>query len=101
MIESGELNDPTSARTRRYLPLFRAAPEPDLAADDRAGWAGLLADRTSETGDPRDAMCIVTDGEYGTVSSSLLALPAYANERPAWLYAEGRPGEAAWERVGA
>jgi hypothetical protein len=99
ILESGELNDPTSARTRRYLPLFRAATEPDPAADEWSGWSALLADRTSETGDPRDAMCIVTDGEYGSVSSSLLALPAYTNERPAWLYADGRPGEVTWERV--
>jgi hypothetical protein len=99
MIESGELNDPASARTRRYLPLFRAAPQPDPTADDWSGWQALLADRTSETGDPRDAMCIVTEGEYGTVSGSLLALPAYANERPVWLYADGRPGEARWARV--
>jgi hypothetical protein len=100
MLESGELNDPTSARTRHYLPLFRTAPEPDPA--DLASWAGwqaLLADRTSETGDPRDAMCIITEGEYGTVSGSLLALPAYATERPVWLYADGRPGEVPWGRV--
>jgi hypothetical protein len=59
----------------------------------------LLADRTSASGDPRDAMCIVTDGRVRHVSSTLLALPPYANQRPAWFFADGRPGEAAWERV--
>jgi alkanesulfonate monooxygenase SsuD/methylene tetrahydromethanopterin reductase-like flavin-dependent oxidoreductase (luciferase family) len=44
-------------------------------------------------------MCIVTDGEYGTVSASLLALPRYASERPVWLYADGRPGEAEFAAV--
>ena len=36
-------------------------------------------------------MCIVTDGDYGTVSSSLLALPRHAGERPVYLHAEARP----------
>lgn len=99
MLEAGELDDPSSARTRRYLPLFRAAPEPDPAAVDWEAWTGLLGDRASETGEPRDAMCIVTGGEYGTLSGSLLALPPYPDQRPVWLFADGRPGEAAWERV--
>ena len=38
-------------------------------------------------------MCIVTDGEYGTVSSTLVALPPHVTETPAYLHAEGRPGE--------
>ena len=46
-------------------------------------------------------MCIVTKGEYGTVSSTLLALPRYASERPVWLYADGRPGEAEFVEVKA
>jgi hypothetical protein len=99
LLEAGELNDPGMARTRRYLPLFRGAEAPDPGRDEWSAWVTLLADRTSASGDPRDAMCIVTDGEYGTVSSTLLALPPFANQRPAWFFADGRPGEAAWERV--
>jgi uncharacterized protein with NRDE domain len=99
IIEAGELNDPHSARTRRYLPRFAAAPPPDPAADDWAAWQALLADRGGDTGDPRDAMCIVTEGTYGTRSSSLIALPADPAEPARWLHADGRPGEAAWRRV--
>jgi hypothetical protein len=99
MLESGDLNDRRSGRTRRYLPLFRSAPPPDPGRDEWEAWKALLADRTSETTEPRDAMTIVTDGEYGTVSSSLLALPPYPNHRPVWLYADGRPGEAFWTPV--
>lgn len=99
LLEAGELNDPFSARTRRYLPLFRDAPPPDPGEDAWQRWMELLADRTSATGNPRDAMCIVTEGEYGTVSSSLLALAPYAGLVPVWLYADGRPGEAPWAAV--
>ena len=99
MLEAGDLNDPGSARTRRYLPLFRSAPVPDPGEDRWEAWKELLAERASASGDPREAMTIVTDGEYGTVSSSLLALPPYPSEQPVWLYADGRPGEAFWTRV--
>lgn len=99
LLEAGELDDPHSARTRRYRPLFRDAPPPDPDADDWSAWQALLADRRSETGDPRDAMCIVTDGPYGTRSSCLLALPADPLEPPRWQHADGPPGEAPWQRV--
>ena len=46
-------------------------------------------------------MTVVTDSAIGTVSSSLIALPAaaLADEAPWWLYADGRPGEVDYERV--
>jgi hypothetical protein len=99
MIEAGELDDPTSARIRRFLPQFRFAPPPDPAAGDWSSWEGLLASRTSRNNDPRDAMCVVTDGEYGTVSSTLVALPPHVIEPPIYLHAEGRPGHAAFVAV--
>lgn len=101
MIAAGELDDPASPRIARFLPQFRFVPAPDPARGDWSGWQALLAERTSPTGEPRDAMCIVTEGEYGTVSSTLLALPRYASEPALWLHADGRPGEAAWGPVPA
>jgi len=101
LLDAGELNDAISPRTRRYLPLFRETPAPDPDAGDWSSWVEILADRTSASGEPRDAMCVVTEGEYGTVSASLLALPRYARERPVWLHAEGRPGEAGFVAVTA
>ena len=80
MIEAGELDDPASARIGRFLPQFRFVPAPDPAAGDWSAWEALLAERTARTGDPRDAMCIVTDGEYGTVSSAP-GRPAAARHR--------------------
>lgn len=99
MIEAGELDDPTSARISRFLPQFRFVPPPDPDAGDWASWQALLAERTTRTGAARDAMCIVTDGDYGTVSSALVALPPHAIQPPVFLHAEGRPGEVAFEPV--
>ncbi len=44
-------------------------------------------------------MCIHTGGDYGTRSSSLLALPALPPARPVWLYADGPPDRTAFEPV--
>jgi uncharacterized protein with NRDE domain len=99
MLTSREINDANAPRIRRYLPLFRqaAAPEPDK--DDWSDWQLLLASTASETGDPRDAMCIHTDGSYGTVSSSLIALPPVATDPVIWRYADGPPDEASFAAV--
>jgi hypothetical protein len=99
LLEAGELNDPRSRRTARFLPLFRTARAPDPTSGDWSDWQALLADRSSEGGDPREAMCVVTEGPYGTRSASLLALPRYPTEPSVWLHADGRPGETAWEPV--
>ena len=61
-------------------------------------WEALLADRTARTSDPRDAMCIVTDGDYGTVSSALVALSRHVTQPSVFRHAEGRPGEAGVRR---
>lgn len=99
MLTAGELDDQGSARIRRYLPQFRSVPPPEPETGNWAKWVELLAGREAATGDPHDAMCIVTDGAYGTVSSSLVALPRYVTERPAFLHADGRPGEQAFVPV--
>lgn len=99
MLTSREINDPASPRIRRYLPLFRAAEPPDPDGDDWSDWQLLLASTASETGDPRDAMCIRTDGPYGTVSSSLIALPPLATGPVVWRYADGPPDTAAFLEV--
>lgn len=99
MLTSREINDPASPRIRRYLPLFRQAEHPVPEADDWSSWQLLLAAAATETGDPRDAMCIRTEGPYGTVSSSLIALPPHSTEAGRWLFADGPPDEAAFEPV--
>jgi hypothetical protein len=44
-------------------------------------------------------MRIATDGEYGTVSASLVALPRHSTEPAVYLHADGRPGGAPFEPV--
>jgi len=97
MITARDLNDPASPRLRHYLPRFREAQPPAPERDDWEAWIELLADRDSPDGDPTNAMTIVTDGDYGTVCSSLIALDAEGTAR--MLFAAGRPDEAPFEPV--
>jgi hypothetical protein len=97
MITARDLNDPGSARIRRYQPRFQNAPPPDPARDDWAAWIALLADRDSDDGDPSGAMTVVTDGDYGTLSSCLIALPAVG--APVMKFADGRPDQVGFERI--
>jgi hypothetical protein len=109
MITAFDRNDTGSPRIRTYLERFEKAPVPDPDAGDWGAWQRLLAARVSATDNdlekeagPGGAMCVVTDVGFGTVSSSLIALPGAARartEKPVWLFAPGRPGEASWQTV--
>ena len=94
MLTAYDRNDMRSPRIRRYLPRFETAviPQPDV--EDWNDWIALLAARDfdPEAG-PGGAMTVVTPTGFGTVCSSLLALPARRQEQPLWLFAAGRPGE--------
>lgn len=99
MLTAYDLDDPASARIRRYRPLFAAAGAPDVEGGDWSDWRLLLGSTASETGDPRDAMCIDVGGDYGTRSSSLLALPTDPIRQPIWLYADGPPDRTEYRPV--
>jgi uncharacterized protein with NRDE domain len=99
MLTAHDLDDPASARVRRYLPRFRSAAVPDPGADRWADWIELLGERSVPGDEPGDAMNIVTDGEFGTVCSSLVALPAFGP--PIMKFAAGRPDEVPFETVSA
>lgn len=97
MITASDLNDSTSARIRKHLPRFRSAPGPTPEADDWFAWQALLGSRKRDAdAGPEGAMNIVTDGVFGTVCSSLIAIPQKGDpdHRPVWLFAAGRPDEA-------
>jgi hypothetical protein len=108
MLSALELDDAASPRIRAYLDRFRAAPapRPDPAAADGGDWAAwrdLMADAggTGPDGEETAAMCFLRPDGFGTVSSSLVALPAPAVERtrPLWRFAAGRPDRTAFGPV--
>ena len=104
MLTSQERNDMANPRTARYLPRFEAAAEPDPEAGDWSAWRALLASRDCDPAvGPSGSMCIVTDWGFGTVSSSLLALPSPESENRLgiYLFAPGRPDETPYEPVDA
>jgi uncharacterized protein with NRDE domain len=103
MITSGELNDTGSPRISNFFRQFRDASPPDIEADDWSAWEALLASRLYDAADgPNEAMCIVTDHGYGTVSSSLIALPspAYTELGYVWRFAPGRPSDTVFSPIG-
>ena len=100
MLTSRDRNDPASPRLRKFLPRFEAAPPPDPSAGNWSAWEALLASRDTEAG-PEEAMAIATDRGFGTLSGSLIALPAieHPERRPVWRFTHGRPGEAPWRDI--
>lgn len=102
MITSGDLNDRGAARIEQNLPRFQAAPAPDPDQGDWFAWQALMGDRGDpHSTDPREAMNVITDFGFGTLSSSMVALPAMTRDsrKPLWRFAHGRPDEASWEEV--
>ncbi|MGB0671477.1 MAG: NRDE family protein [Rhodospirillales bacterium] len=104
MITAHGLDDLESARIRRHLPRFRASPAPDVEAGDWFAWETLLASTDAEPGATESGAMLIGDGSgFGTVSASLVALPASAMpaKRPIFRHAPGRPGEVAFGPVEA
>jgi Transport and Golgi organisation 2 len=100
MITAYDRNDLHSPRIRRYLPSFAAAPVPRPEAGDWSDWISLLAARDFDANaGPGGAMTVITSTGFGTVSSSLLALPAQRKEQAIWLFAAGRPGETPFRSI--
>ena len=100
MFTAYDRNDLRSPRIRRYLPSFAASRPPRPEIGDWSDWITLLAARDFDSGaGPGAAMTVVTSSGFGTVCSSLLAIPARPQENPLWLFAAGRPGEAPFQPI--
>jgi len=102
MITARDRNDPESARIRHYLPLWQAADVPAPEKDDWHAWKSLLGSREVEPGrDVFDAMNIVSNTGFGTVSSSLIALPSvvHSERKPVWKFGSGRSDKGDWVDV--
>jgi hypothetical protein len=97
MITARDLNDTTSARVRRYLPQFEHARTPDPGADQWTDWIERLGRRAGRGDEPGDAMTIATDSDFGTVCSTLVALPAFG--APIMKFAAGAPDQSPFETV--
>ncbi len=74
---------------------FRAAAIPEPERADWSQWIDLL--RREDAVDPHQAMTVVTDHGFGTVASTLIAVPAAG--RPILHYADGPPTRAAFRAV--
>jgi len=99
MITSSDRNDPGSLRIHHFLPRWRAAAEPEPERGAWEDWEALLAARDHDpTGDVFDAMHIISNTGFGTMSSSLLALPSvqHSERNPVWRFLGGRPENISW-----
>ena len=94
MITAHDPNDRDSPRVARHLTRFQnaAAPEPDQWDE----WRAILADCSGPAG---EQLNVVARGGFGTVCSSLLAIPA--SGEPVWLFSNGPPHVAPFEKVTA
>ncbi len=103
MITSSDLNDTeTSERIRFHKPLFEAASPPDPDTGDWSAWEERLASTDGVPGgDHGRAINIETDFGFGTVSSSLIALPdpTRIGAKAHWRFCAGRPGSQPYEAV--
>ena len=102
MITAFELNDPTDARIRTFLPQFSAAPAPDPDEGDWHAWQRLLASRAPRDATERDAgLTFQLENGFGTRSSALIALPSVDHPEidPVFLFAPGPPDEAHYRPV--
>jgi hypothetical protein len=86
MVTAHDPDDRESPRVARHLDRFRAE-EPNPENWD--AWKAILADRT---GNPGEQLNVVPRGGFGTVCSSLVALPRAG--RRMWLFAAGPPHQA-------
>lgn len=89
MVTAHDPNDPDSPRVALHLHRFETARAPEPG--DWAEWKALVADRSGDAG---EQLNVTPRGGFGTVCSSLVALPAQA--RPIWLFAPGPPHETAF-----
>ena len=92
MVTAHDPDDPESPRVARHLARFQSAAPPEPG--DWRAWQDILADRT---GEPGEQINVVPRGGFGTVCSSLLAIPQAGPL--VWLFAAGPPDVAPFQPV--
>ena len=102
MVTAQDLNDTISPRIKKNRPRFQNAPAPNPENDDWFAWQALMASKSDGT-DTRDRsdMNITRMGDFGTVSSTLLALPRKNRFgiKPKWLFCSGRPDQETYTAI--
>ena len=93
MLTAHDLDDPVSSRIAHNLESFETAPIPD---PDQGRWDEWIEILTHGKG-----MCFHLPNGFGTVSSSLIALPSVecSGKKPVWLYTHSPPGTAPYTNV--
>ena len=92
MITADDLNDIKSPRIAKYLKRIRKASVPHPATNDWDAWQKVLADQSEHIdGNPLTSINIKTDYGFGTVSSSLLAIPNSQERDVQWKFCPGTP----------
>ena len=103
MLSALELDDRASPRIAAYLDRFAALAPPDPAMGQWEPWERLMAHTGDDgpEGEEAPSMCFLRPNGFGTVSSSLIALPApeQAPAKPVWRFAAGRPDRAPFEAI--
>tara|TARA_B100000989_G_scaffold113324_1_gene83257 strand:- start:3384 stop:4127 length:744 start_codon:yes stop_codon:yes gene_type:complete len=92
MITADDLNDIKSPRIAKYLKRIRKASIPNPGINDWDAWQKVLADQGEHIdGNPLTSINIKTDYGFGTVSSSLLAVPNSNEREIQWKFCPGTP----------
>ena len=102
MVTAYDLNDTSTPRIAGYLPKFQSATVPDPDTEAWSAWTDLLVSRDALPGAGAKGAMTVGDGSgFGTVSSSLIALPGPARfgAKPIWRYANGAPDRTPYDAV--
>ena len=77
-LTAGDLDDLAQPRIRTYRPRFRDVPFPEPEVGRWGSWQRLLGSRVyPEDLGPTAAMNLDLGPEFGTVSSSCIAIPSY------------------------
>jgi len=102
MLTASDANDAADPRIALHLPRWRAHPPPAEPGGDWSGWEELLASRDGDPG-RREAMNFRLPSGFGTVCSTIVALPAAGRpgdgDRPFLRFADGHPGPVAWRTL--
>lgn len=102
MLTASDANDATDPRIALHLPRWRERPPPAHGHGDWSGWEELLSSRDGDP-DRRAAMNFRLPSGFGTVCSTIVALPAAGQpaggDRTFLRFADGHPGPVAWRTL--